>query len=192
MRLKRPKRTILILAGFTFLLGSMFASKGWAYQSLQQVYDNAGPGGGYDKLLELDPAEEYAGDLSIPYGVTVCIQGNGAKIIGLSSPDRAIRVYGSGLDIDRCIFVGRETGANGIYFDSNSYGQVTNNTIVDFNNAGIKVYYYNVSRGLVIENNIITGCYYGFYGEEGYLPTYFAYNDIWGNSGINYAYYCPG
>jgi len=170
----------------------MFASKGWAYQSLQQVYDNAGPGGGYDKLLELDPAEEYGGDLSIPPGVTVCIRGNGAKIIGLSFSDQAIRVYGSGLDIDHCVFVGRETGVNGIYFDSNSYGQVTNNTIVDFNNAGIKIYYYNVSGGLTIENSIITGCYYGLYCEEDYHPTYVAYNDTWGNIGLNYAHYCPG
>jgi len=170
----------------------MLAPQGWAYQSLQQIYDAAEPGGGYDKLLELDPAEEYGGDLSIPAGVTVCIHGNGAKIIGLSSPSRAIQVYGSQLDIDHCVFVGRDTGAEGIFFNSSSWGEVTNNTIVDFRNSGIKVYYYNVSQGLVIENNIISGCYYGFYGEEGYLPTYFAYNDVWGNAGLNYAYYCPG
>jgi len=192
MRLKRPKRTILILAGFTFFLGSMFASESWAYQSLQQVYDNAGPGGGYDKLLELDPVEEYAGDLNVPSGVTVCIHGNGAKIIGLSSPNRCIRVYGSKLDIDHCVLAGRNTADDGIYYDTNSHGRATNNTVVGFENAGIITNYIQVSSGMVIENNVITDCYYGYYGIENYMPTYFAYNCIWGNRSLNHAYYCPG
>ena len=121
MRLKKPSRTILILAGLGFALRCMLAPRAWAYVSLQQVYDNAGPGGGYDKLLELDPQEEYGGDLNITGGVTVCIHGNGAKIIGLSSPSRSIRVYGSKLDIDHCILAGRGTAEDGIYYDSNSY-----------------------------------------------------------------------
>jgi hypothetical protein len=192
MRLKKPSRTILILAGLGFALSCMLAPSVWAYVSLQQVYDNAGSGGGYDKLLELDPQEEYGGDLYITSGVTVCIQGNGAKIIGLSSPTRAIRVYGSKLDIDHCILVGRNTGQDGIYYDSNSYGKAANNTITSFKNSGITTYYIQASSGMVIENNIITDCYYGYYGIEDYMPTYFAYNCVSGNHSLNRAYYCPG
>jgi hypothetical protein len=191
MRLRKLSRTTVILTGLAILLGSMLASQGWAYQSLQEVYNNAGPGGGYDKLLELDPAVEYGGDLSIPSGVTVCIHGKGAKIFGLSSPNRAIQVYGSGLDIDHCVFVGDDVGNDALYFDTTSYGEVINNTIVDFRNAGIKVYYYNVSQGLRVENNIVIGCAYGVYAEENYEPTYIAYNDF-RNNGYNYAHYCPG
>lgn len=192
MRLKKPSRTILILAGLGFALSFMLAPSAWAYVSLQQVYYNAGPGGGYDKLLELDPQEEYGGDLHISSGVTVCIHGNGAKIIGLSFSAKSIQINGSKLDIDHCILVGRNDAEDGIYYDTNSYGRATNNTVTGFKNAGINTYYVQASSGMVIENNIITDCYYGYYGIEDYMPTYFAYNCVWGNRSLNHAYYCPG
>jgi len=65
---------LLTLIAIGLLLGQV----GFAEVSLQEVYNNAGPGGGYDKLLELDPQEIYIGDLWItgPYH-EVSIRGNG-------------------------------------------------------------------------------------------------------------------
>lgn len=159
----------------------------FAYESLQQAYNNAGPLGEYDKCVELDPEVEYSGDLSIYGDQDVCIQGNGALIHGRNY-GISIGVWGSRLDVFNCVIVG---GSYGIYYGTGAKGETRSNTIADCAECGIAAIYPNFQAGLEVWDNIITDCYYGLYCIEGYHPSYIGYNTVFSTSSYRYAEFCP-
>lgn len=158
--------------------------------SLQEVYNAAGPGQGYDKLLELDPEETYTGDLLICDWSTVCIHGNGALVV---TPDPefgiAMRVLWSQLDIDHTVIV---CGYSGIEYGLEAYGTVKNNTIVGAREMGVRTGLVPSGQPMEFINNIIAHNKYGVYVLEAALPTYVGYNDLWNNWGGHYVKFCQG
>jgi len=155
--------------------------------SLQQVYIQAGGYAGYDKYIELNPDSSYIGDLYIPEGLKVYIDGNGAMIYGLPYYT-SIHVWGSILDISHCIILG---GYNGIFFDTLSAGTISSNTVVGCNNIGISVIYQDLSDDAEIWDNIITDCNVGFLCLEDWHPRYIGYNTVYGMETYRYAELCP-
>lgn len=182
MILKQSRRALISVAAL-FLLAQL----GYGAVSLQEVYNNAGPGQGYDKLLDLDPEEVYIGDLWItgPYH-EVCIHGNGALVVP-EGDYYAILVYEALLDVDHLVI---EANLVGLYYSNYSCGTVSNNTIVGASDYGIRTCVINMSQGMEIYNNIVVSNGYGIYCEEDFLPQYIAYNDFWDNPDGNYILYC--
>ena len=158
-----------------------------AYQSLYEVYQDAGGYGNYDKWIDLDPTVEYLGNLNIN-GVAVYINGHGAIIHGRVSTG-AICVTNATLDIENCIFV---EGGAGIYLGNGSAGEIHNNVMTGMTDSGIRSYYIGANNNVNIWDNIITDCNYGFFGIEGELPQYIAYNTVFNATTYRYAEYCPG
>jgi parallel beta-helix repeat protein len=159
----------------------------FAYESLQEVYNNAGSQGIYDKYVELDPAIEYLGDLNISGNISVRLDGNGALIHGRDNAI-AIAVWGSHVDISHCVISG---GAYGIYFSANSYGTIYCNTISGCVDFGITALYPNANERTEVYDNIVTDCYHGFYCMELNHPDYLGYNTIFNIQAYRYAEFCP-
>ncbi|MBD3168771.1 MAG: hypothetical protein GF307_04755 [candidate division Zixibacteria bacterium] len=160
----------------------------YAYQSLQEEYDNASAGAGYDRFIVLDPDIEYEGDLVISNGDYVGIVGGGAKIYA-GSHRSLISIHASGLDIWECVLIG---GHNALNYRENSYGVIWNNTIYNADSVGIKTYIQRDEPNVEIYNNIISDCFYGIWSNEYFLPTYIGYNIIYETTYLIYAGYCPG
>lgn len=157
--------------------------------SLQEVYDAAGPGQGYDKLLELDPEVTYTGDLLICDWNTVCIHGNGALVTVDDPYGYAIRVLWSQLDIDHVVI---ECDYGGIEYGTDAYGVVKNNTIVGATENGVRTGLVPSGQPMEFINNITAHNKYGVYVLEVALPTYVGYNDLWNNWGGHYVKFCQG
>ncbi|MCP4582379.1 MAG: hypothetical protein GY839_12265 [candidate division Zixibacteria bacterium] len=178
-------KKIVIMIITAMLLVAMPA---FAYQSLQEVFDQANGNDEYHKYIQLDPGMEYHGDLEIPPGLDVCIEGNGAIIWGLDS-HKAIRVLASRLDISNCIVIG---GNYGIHFDTMSTGSISNNTIVGCNYAGITVWFHDFNASMEIWDNIIIEGQVGLFCVEAQHPDYIGYNTVYNTDGHRYAEYCYG
>ena len=152
---------------------------------LQDVYVQAGPGEGYDKLLVLDPAEIYTGYMIVDIGTSCAIHGNGALIA--LDPTESIQVGQSipsqtRLDIDGCVITG---GAYGIKYEWASQSTVRNCTITG-NAVGIRMW----GTDGTIENCIIAGNHqYGIACRSGMNPS-IMYNCMWGNPGGDCMEYC--
>ena len=150
---------------------------------LQEVYDQAGPGQGYDKLLVLDPSQVYTGYLIIMDGIRCGIQGNGA-LIRLDAGATISAYTGVTLDMDGCVITGGEVGLG---FADCPASRVTNCTLTG-NTMGLALANSIVS----ITNCIITGnSQYGVCWMTGPRPTQ-TYNNAWGNGELNYAAFCSG
>ncbi len=160
-----------------------------AQVSLQQCYNEAEPNAGYDKYIELDPAMEYYGDLSLYNAGDICIMGNGAKIV--VDPDDSnpilITVAATHLDIQNCVFIG---GIGAIYCTANASGDIHNNTMVNHSSAAIHTYAIGGTNQLYIYDNIITGCYDGILCIEDQIPSYFGFNTVYDCTRYRYAEYC--
>jgi len=154
-----------------------------AYQSLQEIYDLAEGSGEYDKYIELDSDVEYLGDLNIPYGHNVRLDGGGALIHGIYN-NIAILVWGSNLDISNCVIAG---GSYGIRFDTLASGTIHSNTITLSDYAGIAVLHQNQQDNVEVWDNIITDCYYGFLCILNLRPEYLGHNTIYNTFTYRYA-----
>ena len=167
----------------------LFYSPAYPYQSLQEVFENSNPGGGYDFYVELDSEIEYLGDLDIIDGENVLIIGNGALIYG--TPQRqGIYISESTLDISGCVFIG---GLFSIYYGYNSNGKIFNNTFYDpedFSSIGSD--YTDWYTEIEIYNNIIVGAPYGILATEYNIPEYIDFNIVYDSDYEHYAYICPG
>jgi hypothetical protein len=150
--------------------------------TLQSMYNTAGPGEGYDKLVILERGEVYIGPLTISGGVRCCIRGNDA-VCSLANSNIFISA-GSTLDISDCVLYG---GHYALHYSANSNGTIRGNTIyggVD----GIRA----VLAQVTIENNIIAqNSGMGIAIDEEMLP-FIQYNDVWENLGGNYMAFCSG
>jgi len=178
-------RMFCLLSGFCLVLVPLAS----ADLSLQDVYDAAGPGEGYDKLLDLDPEEPYVGDLLICDWNSVCIHGNGALVVTDDPRGYAIRVLWSQLDVDHLVI---ECGYGGIEYGLDAYGVVKNNTIVGATENGVRTGLVPTGEPMEFINNIIAHNKYGVYVLEAALPTYVCYNDLWDNYGGHYVKFCEG
>ena len=65
-------RNTILTAIIVLLLGAIPCL---AYQSLQELFNQAQPNGEYDKYIVLDSETEYLGDLRIMSGYDVCVVG---------------------------------------------------------------------------------------------------------------------
>ena len=158
----------------------------YAYESLQEVFNDAEPSGDYAKYIELDPQVEYFGDLYIDQQMMVYIDGNGAIIHG--SDSMAVFISFGDLTITNCVIVG---GQYGIYFGLNSSGKVYSNTIYQSGTCGISANYQNMDKGVEVWDNIINDCAYGFTCIEEYHPAYIGYNTVYDARVYRYAEWCP-
>ena len=177
--MKKQTRSLLLLSP---LLIFMLAAPVGAIH-LQDVYDQAGPGEGYDKLLVLDPGETYTGWMVTGTGMTCAIHGNGA-LIDLDF-GYYIKAYQAQLDIDGCIITGGAYGVN--YEYCLQYDSTIRNCTIVGNNIGIQT---NVSP-LTIKNCIvIDNLQYGIAYLGGPGPQ-IMYNCVWNNGALSYAEFCP-
>jgi len=164
------------------LLGLAIASTAGA-GDLQSLYDAAGPGEGYDKLIVLDPSEVYTGYMIVQDAIKCALHGNGA-LIELDSFGALMTFYNSTLDIDGCVITG---GTEGLYYAYCGASTVRNCTIIG-NGTGVRCVVAPVTiENCIIANNTERGisCF------EGYYPT-ILYNNVWDNGQGNYMYLCSG
>jgi parallel beta-helix repeat protein len=133
---------------------------------LQDAYDQAGPGEGYDKLVLLNPSEVYTGFMNVAMQTSCRLRGNGALIV-LAPGGQIWAGSTSKLDVEGCVITG---GACGLSYDYTARSTVQNCTI---------------------SNCIVVGNFeYGVACREGSEPT-MVYNDVWGNGALDYAAFCP-
>ena len=145
--------------------------------TLQQAYEDATPGAGYDKMVVLDAQEMYTGGLTIPsgsvyilsVGAQVDLQGSEISIqpeaeldisgvVLLNSGEYALKYEGIGSGwVDHCTFYGNQTA---VYFFDRSSMKLTSNI---FSNSSL----------------------YGVYTHDG-SERWMAFNDAWANAGGSY------
>ena len=149
--------------------------------TLQDVYDEATPGMGYQKLLELHRDSIYLGGILIS-NETVGIKGNGA-IIDLQGG--SISVTGlSTLDIDACIII---NGNHGIDAQDAVTALVTHCT---FYNNQIGISYMATSGQIEVINTILANnSQYGFACEE-HSQRALHYINAYQNWGGDYMEWC--
>ncbi|UCH78566.1 MAG: right-handed parallel beta-helix repeat-containing protein [Candidatus Coatesbacteria bacterium] len=157
-------------------------STAWAVK-LQDVYDQAGPGEGYDKLVVLDPNVTYTGRCDVLEGKKSCIRGNGA-LIDLQFGQVVASGTGTELLITGCCLV---EGNAAIAIQNGATGIVDGNTICK-SGKGVQAWQ---SLSCTIKNNILYDNDYGIAREEN-TSTTILYNDVDSNSLGNYVYWCPG
>jgi parallel beta-helix repeat protein len=174
-------RTKLILS-IIALTGMLFYTSASA-MDLQEAYNQAVSGEGYDKLLVLDPAEIYTGYLVVDPGLSCAIHGNGALIV-LNTNASIWCGSQSKLDIDGCVIRG---GAYGINYEYASNSRVENCTFVD-NTVGIRCW----GMTAVIKNCVVAdNSQFGIACLEGLEPV-ILFNNVWNSGQLDYAAYCPG
>ncbi len=176
------KKTVLLIAA---VLVFNFQVPVYGYQSLQEVFDNAGAENGYDKYLVLSPHVQYEGDLYISGGERTRIIGNGAQIIG--DTDNSINISYTELDISGCIFI---DGYCGLMYSLGSHGKVFSNTFYNTDSSAIRTYYPLSTYNVDIYNNIIENSFYGISAAEDAEPVYVGYNILYNIGMYNYALYC--
>lgn len=179
------KRFVLVILIIIALLG--LTSLANAYESLQEVYNQASDSGRYTKFIELDSTFQYTGDLMIPSDQNVYINGHGAIIF--NPPDIPSIYVGinSNLDIERCVFVG---GLMALNFAQIAGGTVNNNTIVGCREQSIYCDGGYNNRQLNIWSNIICDAMFAVYCIDS-IPGFVDYNDICAIDSIDYALFCP-
>lgn len=180
MKRKKISLTLITALCTAVLFGASAGTMGAV--TLQSMYDQAGPGEGYDKLVILERGQVYTGGLTVQPGVTCCIRGNDAVCMpgGLD-----IGVYtGATLDIFDTVITGHRV----IWYHSGSQGIISGNTISD-GAQGIKA----ILASVTIENNIIANNIgMGIAVDTSSAPPYIQYNDVWNNLEGNYMSYCSG
>ena len=156
--------------------------------TLQEVFDAAGPGNGYDKYVELNREMIYTGGIGVFEG-DVLIDGKGA-IIDLQEGSGiwvyADETYPASLDIQYCSIV--NGGYYGLSYGGTSTGSVNNCNFVH-NDMGIKMYDYS---DVEMKNcNFIENITYGV-GIYSTTPTCnINYCNAWNNGEAPWMENCP-
>jgi hypothetical protein len=165
---------------YVFILSLLFS---WGTQAaiLQEVYNTAQPGLGYDKLLELHADSIYLGGISIT-NERIGIKGHGA-IIDLQGS--SIIVNGTSvIEIDACII---KNGTYGIDAQDNVRAYISHCT---FYNNQTGIHFMAVSGSIEVMNTILSNNYlYGFACDE-YIHRKLHYIDAYQNAGGNYMEWC--
>jgi len=165
----------------TFLL-LLFVSLSFAATTLQQVYQNAVPGLGYDRLMILHPDSMYTGGISV-LNEKVGIKGYGA-IIDLNGD--SIFVDGeSQMDIDGCVIINGNSGlaahgsANALITHCTFYGNV------------IGIHFMSAGCAEVMNTIIAYSTLYGYACDETSVCV-LHYLDSYQNTQGNYMEWCSG
>lgn len=172
------RRILLLVFVFIFVLGlPVFGI------TLQEAYQNALPGLGYDRLIELDPSHTYTGGLGI-IGESVGIKGYGA-VIDLQGG--SIAVSGSSvIDMDACVVI---NGSNGLLVQNETTAFITQCSFYG-NQKGIK--FEGTSGSVTVLNTILAfNTEYGFACDEGSFID-LRYLDAYQNTLENYVKWCSG
>ena len=135
--------------------------------TLKEMYDRAGPGGGYDKYLELETGVTYTGGLWIggtfnritsQYehgGADVRIEGNGA-VLDLQGQEICIGYCTNRLDIDDCVIINGDVRYCG-HWDSQTYlvpeGSVRYVTFYRPHDYGVRL--FGSGAGVLVERCIV-------------------------------------
>ncbi len=175
--MQKLKPVIILLL---LLLGSSFTRAG----TLQDAYENALPGMGYDKLIILHPDSIYTGGVTIT-DEKVGIRGNGATID--LAGGNYIYVNGkSTIEIDGCVIL---RGNYGIHCEGEVSAYITQCT---FYANDIAISYMSTLGSIEVYNTIISNSnQYGFAcHEDSYRILH--YIDAYSNTGGNYMEFCPG
>jgi hypothetical protein len=155
----------------------------WSIQAatLQEVYNAAQPGLGYDKILELHRDSIYSGGLAI-LDEKVGIKGHGA-IIDLQG--NSIIVTGnSTIDLDACVVI---NGTYGIDAQDDVQALITHCT---FYNNQVGIHFMSESGSIEVINTILSSNYqYGFASDEHSKRT-LHFIDAYQNPGGDYMEWC--
>ena len=148
--------------------------------TLQQAYDAAGPGAGYQKLVYLDNETLYTGGLTLSTGPT-CIISDGALIDLQGS--RLIVTGNNQLDVCGVVLIGSDSAA--IKYDAGK-GWIDRVTFAQ-NYDGVTCW---INANMRLTSNIFSfGTRYGFYCHDT-GTRWIAYNDAWSNPGGDYRRWC--
>lgn len=169
------------IALLTFALG-ILTSLSFGSTSLQQIYSDALPGLGYDRLLVLQPDSVYTGGILVT-NEKVGIKGYGA-IIDLGGD--SIHVTGeSQIDIDGCVII---NGGSGVTAHGTVNGLITQCTFYG-NQIGI---HFMSSGYMEVVNTIISNnSRYGYACDETSVCI-LHYIDSYQNSQGNFMEWCSG
>ncbi len=170
------KKVIFLIATFVTILKAA---------SLQDMYNNASPGEGYDKLIVLAKDSIYNGRF-IQDVQSVCIHGNGA-IIELNDSSILIDGENKRIDIDHVIFITNGKTDVFLVFQNNAYGKILNNTFYGKIDSEKTVYCIRFNEcnkdSSYIQNNIFTdfqtGIYYYTINFDSGISLYISNNDLW-------------
>ncbi len=157
-----PTSTLLLLIALVILAAPASAT------SLREAYEAAGPGGGYDRLVELETGQVYTGGLLIgpvlsprgwllegEPGEDVHIVGNGA-ILDLQGEQICISYCDNRLDIEDCVILSGNVRFRGIdTFDYNEIptGSVRYCTFYGPHDYGVRM--QGTGTGVTLERNIV-------------------------------------
>lgn len=172
------RRILLLVFVIIFLVGlPVFAI------TLQDAYQNALPGLGYDRLIYLDASLTYTGGLSI-VDQSVGIKGYGA-VIDLQGGSIAVS-GNSAIDLDACVVI---NGGNGLLVKDETTAYITQCTFYG-NQKGIK--FEGTSGSVTVMNTILAfNTEYGFACDEGsFIDLRFL--DAYQNAQGNYVKWCSG
>ncbi|MFH1861792.1 MAG: right-handed parallel beta-helix repeat-containing protein [bacterium] len=150
---------------------------------LQDAYNSALPGAGYDKLVYLDPAETYYGGLTIS-NASVCILSHGATVLLAGS--RIIVESNATLDICGVVLTYSDSAA--IKFNGAATGWIDHCSF--FNNYDA-VYFWTGANVKLTSNIFSYSNHYGVFTCQG-TERFLAYNDAWQNAMGDYREWCPG
>lgn len=168
------KQFYAFIAGICFLAGFLSA------ETLQQAYQEALPGLGYDRLICLTPGEIYTGGLAIA-NEKVGIKGQGA-ILDLQGG--MISATGSAvIDLDGCVVI---NGSRGLNLEGKANSLVTHCTFYG-NQYGI--YAFTIGIVEVMNTILANNTTYGFACDEN-TTCILHYLDAYQNPGGNYMAWC--
>ena len=177
------KRLLIVTACLSMVAVSAFGV------SLQSVYDQCGPGEGYDKLLILDPNKTYTGGCGVLMNKKSCIRGNGA-LIDLDGYNLVATQPSTELTVEGCCLI------NAGYYGAvkvEDYARVTINGNTICKSNGMAAIYVWIGCSATVKNNIIfDNNNYGIAKHQSTLALDVLYNDVFDNPGGNYMYFCPG
>ena len=179
------KKILLLIAIFISLLKAT---------SLEEMYNNANPGEGYNKLIILEKDSIYIGRF-VQDVQSVCIHGNGAIIV---LNDSSILIDGENkrLDIDHVILIVDGNVNSFLLFKNGSYGNILNNTFYGKIDSQITSYCITFEECTnhisIIENNIFAFFSFGifYYTSEfnASINLNLSNNDMW-NCDTPYLYW---
>ena len=130
--------------------------------TLQQMYDDASSGGGYEKYIILNGSNVYTGgfDQNVQ---SVFLEGNGA-IIDMQEGSIAVNGSGKILNIHQCVFINTSIDSSTfINYSNGASGKIVNNTFYGLTNSAKAWYALNfvecTSDSIIIQNNIFSNFY---------------------------------
>ncbi len=151
--------------------------------TLQQAYQQAGPGLGYDRVLFLHPDSTYTGGLTIS-DEKVAIKGFGA-LIDLAG-DTLYVTGNSQIDLDGCVII---NGYAGLFIQGLVVSRISQCTFYG-HQYGILI--KTASTSIQVYNTILANnSKYGFACEKG-TERHLEYIDAYQNIQGNYVEWCPG